>query len=88
MIMMMMMVYFRCFESYFDLYLNNVERALQDQLKTRLIGDHTVNKSSLTNREFSDVFRDSNSKFCFLLKKRFRLSNELVTDFSHGFSSN
>ncbi|KAH9280459.1 Vacuolar protein sorting-associated protein 53 -like protein [Echinococcus granulosus] len=47
-----------CFAPYFDLYLNNIERALNDQLTTRLIGDYTMNKSSLKSRAFGDVFRD------------------------------
>ncbi|KAF6772470.1 hypothetical protein AHF37_07738 [Paragonimus kellicotti] len=47
-----------CFDAHFDLYLNHVEKALRDQLHNRLIGDFTVNKSSLTNRELSDVFKD------------------------------
>ncbi|KAM7543155.1 hypothetical protein Aperf_G00000009084 [Anoplocephala perfoliata] len=50
-----------CFTPYFDLYLNNIERALNDQLTTRLIGDYTVNKSSLKSRAFDDVFRDVTS---------------------------
>ncbi|KAM3174071.1 hypothetical protein ACTXT7_011284 [Hymenolepis weldensis] len=50
-----------CFAPYFDLYLNNIERALNDQLTTRLIGDYTVNKSSLKSRAFEDVFRNSNA---------------------------
>nr|CDS29172.1 vacuolar protein sorting associated protein 53 [Hymenolepis microstoma] len=50
-----------CFAPYFDLYLNNIERALNDQLTTRLIGDYTVNKSSLKSRAFGDVFRDANA---------------------------
>ncbi|VDO04023.1 unnamed protein product [Rodentolepis nana] len=50
-----------CFTPYFDLYLNNIERALNDQLTTRLIGDYTVNKSSLKSRAFGDVFRDANA---------------------------
>ncbi|VDM35799.1 unnamed protein product [Hydatigera taeniaeformis] len=47
-----------CFAPYFDLYLNHIERALNDQLTTRLIGDYTVNKSSLKSRAFGDAFRD------------------------------
>ncbi|KAL5107427.1 hypothetical protein TcWFU_002134 [Taenia crassiceps] len=50
-----------CFSPYFDLYLNNIERALSDQLTTRLIGDYTVNKSSLKSRAFGDSFRDGNA---------------------------
>ncbi|KAF7258691.1 hypothetical protein EG68_03715 [Paragonimus skrjabini miyazakii] len=50
-----------CFDAHFDLYLNHVEKALRDQLHNRLIGDFTVNKSSLTNRELSDVFKDGGS---------------------------
>ncbi|VDL48037.1 unnamed protein product [Hymenolepis diminuta] len=50
-----------CFAPYFDLYLNNIERALNDQLTTRLIGDYTVNKSSLKSRAFEDVFRNANA---------------------------
>lgn len=52
--------HFSCFAPYFDLYLNNIERALNDQLTTRLIGDYTVNKSSLKSRAFEDVFRNAN----------------------------
>ncbi len=40
-----------------------MERALNDQLTTRLIGDHTVNKSTLKSRDFGDVFRDVGSKY-------------------------
>ncbi|KAL5960757.1 hypothetical protein TSMEX_011426 [Taenia solium] len=50
-----------CFSPYFDLYLNNIERALNDQLTTRLIGDYTVNKSSLKSRAFGEAFRDGNA---------------------------
>ncbi|CAL8094575.1 unnamed protein product [Calicophoron daubneyi] len=50
-----------CFDPHFDLYLNHVEKALREQLENRLIGDFTVNKSSLTNRDLSDVFKDDSS---------------------------
>uniref|UniRef100_A0A5K3FP21 Vps53_N domain-containing protein n=1 Tax=Mesocestoides corti TaxID=53468 RepID=A0A5K3FP21_MESCO len=50
-----------CFFPYFDLYLNNVERALNDQLTTRLIGDYRVNKSSLKSRAFGDAFREGST---------------------------
>nr|VZI27258.1 unnamed protein product [Spirometra erinaceieuropaei] len=48
----------RCFDPYFDLYLNYVERALHDQLVSRLLGDMSVNKSSLSTHEFGEVLRD------------------------------
>ncbi|VDN08860.1 unnamed protein product [Dibothriocephalus latus] len=47
-----------CFDPYFDLYLNYVERALHDQLVSRLVGDMSVNKSSLSTHEFGEVLRD------------------------------
>lgn len=50
-----------CFDPYFDLYLNHVEKALKDQLTNRLIGDFTINKSSLTSRDLSDVFKEDNT---------------------------
>ncbi|KAG5443821.1 Vacuolar protein sorting-associated protein 53 [Clonorchis sinensis] len=48
-----------CFDAHFDLYLNHVERALHDQLHNRLIGDFTVNKSSLSSHELTDVLKSS-----------------------------
>ncbi|THD20766.1 Vacuolar protein sorting-associated protein 53 [Fasciola hepatica] len=50
-----------CFDAQFDLYLNHVEKALREQLHTRFIGDFTVNKSSVADREFGDVFKDDSS---------------------------
>ncbi|CAH8650734.1 unnamed protein product [Heterobilharzia americana] len=49
-----------CFEQYFDLYLVHVDKALREQMTNRLIGDFTVNKSSLENRELGDVFKEDN----------------------------
>ncbi|CAH8603968.1 unnamed protein product [Dicrocoelium dendriticum] len=46
-----------CFDAHFDLYLNHVEKVLRDQLHNRLIGDFTVNKSTLVNRESVDTFK-------------------------------
>ncbi|VDM00518.1 unnamed protein product [Schistocephalus solidus] len=47
-----------CFDPYFDLYLNYVERALHDQLVSRLVGDMSVNKSSLSTHDFGEVLRE------------------------------
>ncbi|XP_018654231.1 long-chain-fatty-acid--CoA ligase [Schistosoma mansoni] len=49
-----------CFDQFFDLYLVHLDKGLREQMTNRLIGDFTVNKSSLENRDLGDVFRDDN----------------------------
>ncbi|CAH8590412.1 unnamed protein product [Schistosoma turkestanicum] len=49
-----------CFDQFFDLYLVHLDKGLREQMTNRLIGDFTVNKSTLENRDLGDVFRDDN----------------------------
>ncbi|KAH8865685.1 Vacuolar protein sorting-associated protein 53 like [Schistosoma japonicum] len=49
-----------CFDQFFDLYLVHLDKGLREQMTNRLIGDFTVNKSSLDSRDLGDVFREDN----------------------------
>nr|CAH8869538.1 unnamed protein product [Trichobilharzia regenti] len=53
-----------CFDQYFDLYLVHVDKALREQMINRLVGDFTVNKSSLENQDLEDVFKNDNPFDC------------------------
>lgn len=48
-----------CFEPHLHLYIEDVNKVLNDQLTNHLIGDTTVNESSMRDKEFEEVLGES-----------------------------